>query len=38
MVEVVNTEKEAYHKIELIKEQEDKKSSISVVQDFLSKL
>lgn len=38
MVEVVNTEKEACHKIQLIKEQEEKKSSTSVVQDFLSQL
>jgi len=38
MVEVVNTEKEAYQKIELIKEQEEKRFSTSVVQDFLLKL
>ena len=38
MVEVVKTEKEAYTKIELIQEQENKNASKSAVQDFLSKL
>lgn len=38
MVEVVKNEKEAYTKIELIQEQENKNASKSAVQDFLSKL
>ncbi len=38
MIEVVNNEKEAHKKIDLIKSQEDDQDSQTVVQDFLSKL